>query len=337
MTIKSHCQVVANEVLARDTQVHRVPVLELRSERLQSGSRDVCLWERAAQVNVVENVIVQLFGFDATRVGFGPIKVSLSLKHVCDGVVGHVNGAVREGLDHPLLVPRHLSAQTKQTRTSPLLEPSESKVELVEDILRVWRELGRVVHVLRHLFFPRLLAIAQVPLISHGDHTGLPCATLYILLRFKVDESISLLHHIHLLLRLCDAHFLALVWTDQHATESEASIVCLLLRFVKLHAIFGRFDAQLLRPVLSCLVRGPCFVFAGRYANVDDGHSVKRQHHLVSQSQLLAVLWFSLELCHSDVVIGGVRRHRGHDSRSLTHADTHEGQDVESVVFGARS
>jgi len=49
------------------------------------------------------------------------IQVAFTLQHVGDGVVGHVDGGVGEGLDHPLGIPWQLSAETKQTRACPFL------------------------------------------------------------------------------------------------------------------------------------------------------------------------------------------------------------------------
>ena len=53
-----------------------------------------------------------------------------SLKEVCHGVVGHVDGRVGEALDEPGLVPRHLAAQPEGSAARVLLQPAQRRFKV---------------------------------------------------------------------------------------------------------------------------------------------------------------------------------------------------------------
>jgi len=91
---EGHCQVVLDEVLGRAAQVHWVPVQEGLSQLVQLVLRHLTAGVFLAEEDVAPKIEGEVFGFDSEVSGEG--AVDAALEHVCDGVVGEVDGAVGE-------------------------------------------------------------------------------------------------------------------------------------------------------------------------------------------------------------------------------------------------
>jgi hypothetical protein len=79
---------------------------------------------------------------------------------VRDGVVGHVDGGVGEGLDEVLLVPRQAAAQPKRARARPLVQPAQGVLERMAGLVTEEVHAGKTP---LHLGPPLRLAIGEVP------------------------------------------------------------------------------------------------------------------------------------------------------------------------------
>mmetsp|Transcript_34883 Transcript_34883/g.80805 ORF Transcript_34883/g.80805 Transcript_34883/m.80805 type:complete len:627 (+) Transcript_34883:1067-2947(+) len=339
VVVEGHSEVVANEVLAAHTKVHRVPVLELSLELIEDRRRDIGREVKiAAHENVIENLVVQLLRGHSARRGIVTTKVIRALEEGSDGVVGHVDRGITQRLNYPLVIPRKLSSEPKETRARPLLQPAKGLVELVEDLLRVRRKGVGVVHVISDPVLPLLVAILQVPLVRHSHHTLLARTALNELLRLEVDQSSTLINHVLLLLGFGDRDLLALVRPHKHLTEAETSVVSFLLRFVKILTVSRVLNLELLRPVLGAPVAAPgLLAVLGRDGDVDDIDDIERLVHLGCDTvSLLVVVGLALNVPEGNEIIRGVRRNRSDHSGTLAHRDRVERERVNRRVWRAR-
>ena len=99
---------ISDKILCRNSQVHGIPVLKLFAESFKlvfSNVTAFLLLVSFTKENVIESTDTQLFGFDSRWSSLGSIHVPLSLQHVSNSVVCHIDCRIRQRLNHELLVP----------------------------------------------------------------------------------------------------------------------------------------------------------------------------------------------------------------------------------------
>mmetsp|Transcript_3059 Transcript_3059/g.5791 ORF Transcript_3059/g.5791 Transcript_3059/m.5791 type:complete len:317 (-) Transcript_3059:1164-2114(-) len=310
---------VLNQVLARNTQVKRVPELELLLHLGQLvGGDGAVSWGWLAEEHVVEHRVRHMLRLDGVLAV--PENVAL-LQDVRDGVVRHVDGGVREGLHQELRVPRQARAQPKGAAQRPLLEPAHGDVELAQVLVRVELHLGEA---LLRLGQPLLLPVHQVPLVRQRHHALLARARHHFLLGLAVQARAPVRAELVLEQRLGHLHRLALVFPDEHHSLIEALHVGAVLGLVQLDAVVLALNLHL----LAHRHRGR----VPELRDVDDGNHLKRHHPLVLDPELFAHGGLLLEVLQRHVVVRGVGGDTGHDSGALGHQDGEHGQAVDHFV-----
>ena len=100
-------QVVGHQVLSRDSQVDRVPVLELPPHGLQLLPGDPAFGRqrRVLEEDEIPDFVGHLLRADLESVVAAVASEGVALQEVRDAVVGHVDGRVGQRLDQPTLVP----------------------------------------------------------------------------------------------------------------------------------------------------------------------------------------------------------------------------------------
>mmetsp|Transcript_48565 Transcript_48565/g.77342 ORF Transcript_48565/g.77342 Transcript_48565/m.77342 type:complete len:222 (+) Transcript_48565:1274-1939(+) len=137
MVVQSHRQVVLHEVLARHSEVHWIPKPKFALHLLQYvllylGS----LRKRCIQEDIVEDVVSQILRFDAIWARFLARKIA-TLQYVRNGIVCHIDRAVRQGFDDELLIPWNSGTQSERPAASPLFQPTNSIAEGILETLVV--------------------------------------------------------------------------------------------------------------------------------------------------------------------------------------------------------
>mmetsp|Transcript_18986 Transcript_18986/g.64402 ORF Transcript_18986/g.64402 Transcript_18986/m.64402 type:complete len:699 (-) Transcript_18986:775-2871(-) len=290
VVVQAHGQVVGDEVLGRNAQVHGVPVLELALEHRQLLLRNAAARlgrERPAEEHVVEARVRQLGRFHAQGPRALAHNVALALEEVRDGVVGHVDGGVRERLDDPLVVPRQLRAEAEHARAGPLPEPAQRADKVLERLAAVGVE-PRAADVAQGALAPRLLAVGDVPLVRHGHDALIAAAAHHLGLGLEVRQGRALGDHGRADERLGHLDARALVLPDDHDALVEALEVHLLLGRLELVGVPAAPDLVLLHHELRAAVP-----VAG---DVDDGHHVEGLDHVGGDVVLGAELGLVLEL-----------------------------------------
>lgn len=93
---------IFDEILARTSQVHRVPVHELISQGLQFALVNICL-VFFTQKHEIEEIVIQVFRLDPHGSGFMTLHISLQV--MGNRVISHINGRIRQRFDQILGVP----------------------------------------------------------------------------------------------------------------------------------------------------------------------------------------------------------------------------------------
>mmetsp|Transcript_121739 Transcript_121739/g.289416 ORF Transcript_121739/g.289416 Transcript_121739/m.289416 type:complete len:287 (-) Transcript_121739:586-1446(-) len=285
MVVKCHGQVILDQVLPGDPEVHGVPEPELFAHLVQSLLRDLAvLGVRPVQEDKVPHFIRQIRRLDAGRAALLPIQVALTVQQVGNGVVGHVDGTVRQGLDDELLIPRDLRSQAKGTAARPFLQPPDGVFEGLLDAVVVADEVGAV-QVALDLTTPALRAVLQVPLINGSHHALIARSRNHLLLRLGVDEGLLGLNHDRAELELCLLHWLALERSDRHGAFVEAQLVASVVGLCQLHAVVDGLHPQLLTHVLGG--HGPHLPVD---LHVNDRDQIKALHPLLLHAVVLPLL-----------------------------------------------
>eukprot|EP00968_Pinguiococcus_pyrenoidosus_P009218 scaffold726_cov262-Pinguiococcus_pyrenoidosus.AAC.1 len=322
---QSHCEVVRNQILGRDAQVHRVPVLELRPELLEhlrvGRARLV-----PAEEDVVPDVLRVRLRRHVGRANLLPVQVGFALQQVRDGVVRHVDRAVGQALDDPALIPGEERAQPELPAAGPLAEPPDPVLKLALDGGRVRIE-GVRRDVIHDLLRPFLVVVAQIPLLGERHDALIPRARHDLGLRLPVGESRPGCDHIRPDASLDVLHRIVGVGPDQQDAIRKALQIDLVLRGGKLFAVIRALDAELLAHR-----HGRHVAIAG---DLDDRDHLE-VHHVRQDVVLLGVVGLVLQLLERRVVVGGVGRHRRHNARALPHADRQQRKGVHRVIGGLR-
>ena len=107
MVVEEVGQMVGHQVLSRDSQVDRVPVLELPPHGLQLLPGDPAFGRqrRVLEEDEIPDFVGHLLRADLESVVAAVASEGVALQEVRDAVVGHVDGRVGQRLDQPTLVP----------------------------------------------------------------------------------------------------------------------------------------------------------------------------------------------------------------------------------------
>ncbi|GIX60985.1 PTS sugar transporter, putative [Babesia caballi] len=306
---ETHGQVVEDEVLAGGAEVDGVPVGEVAAHggELVANRGVQAVGRRVAEVeDVVEDLRSQLVRLEVEGAGGGAEDVALEV--VGDGVVGHVDGAVRKALDQGVLVllyvlPGQDGAQTVGAAAGPVVEPADHVLDLVEGGLRVAGEPRGVADVPEDALLPGFVAELGVPLVAEGHDADVAGASHDALRGLVVDEGL-----------LAADHFLA----------NEAALVEDFLAALQLHAVLVGGDLLLLAEEL-----GGAGAEAG---DLDYGNGVEAAVDGVDVVLFFVVGGLLVDLEEGDVVVGRVAGHARDDASALLHRDGGHGQDVDAWV-----
>ena len=177
-------------------------------------------------------------------------------------------------------------------------------------------------------FLPRILSIAEEPLVAKSNDAGLTGTSCHFLLRFIVRHCITIVVHLLSDDWLSIFNSLASGDTNFHDTLVEAFLVAFVFGLFKLDSVFVRLNLHFFNSVLGAKVTHAW--------DVDEGNWVEALNPLELNTHDLAETFFLLQIDKHGVVVGGVRGDRGHDGCALSHADSGQGQHVDEVVGGQR-
>ena len=130
VVVQGHGQVIGDQILGADPQVHGIPVPELGSHLVERVGGNVAL---LGQWSIAENVIEDFFGkiggIDlARRLVLVAGQIVSALQRIGDGVVGHVDGTVRQAFNDPDRIPREERSKSKHSCAGPFLQPPDGVV-----------------------------------------------------------------------------------------------------------------------------------------------------------------------------------------------------------------
>mmetsp|Transcript_3412 Transcript_3412/g.5765 ORF Transcript_3412/g.5765 Transcript_3412/m.5765 type:complete len:309 (+) Transcript_3412:1259-2185(+) len=307
---------VPDQVLARHPQVEGVPVLELPPHRVQLLLRHfAALLVVSPLEDVLPAAVAHVLSLDADGSHLRAVDDS-SLEVVGDGVVGHVDGGVREGLDLELFVPGQSGAQTLRPRAPPLLEPVDDELELVLRLNVVGLEvLGGEVGA--HKLLPVLLTVAHEPLVARGHDALVARSRDNLALRLVVGNGQLLVEEVLLDLGLCLFDRLANGYSHDHLALVEAFEVDLVLGLLQELLVLLGLDFE----VVDQLDGGE----VSELGDFDDGHGLEGDAPAGVHLELLSQVLFGLQVSEGGPVVRRVRGDTGDDSGSLRHRDGRHG------------
>ena len=329
VVVQPEGQVVGDEILAGDTDVEGIEVLELAAHRVESllgdaGLGDQVVGQLGAAEDVVPDLVNHLLSANVALTLLATEEVLV--QPVSDSVVGHVDGRVRKRLDKEVVVPRKLGAETVGTGASPLLEPADDALEgvLGVGVVGVDALAVLVLDVVVENGAPRVLTVVNVPLVHEGNGALITGAGDDLVLGLRVGESITGIDELLADLGLGSLNLLALEVTVVHDTLVEALLVGELLGLEELLGVLGGVDLELLDEVRGKEVRG---------RGLDD------RDDLLVNPLLLDAVEFGLlgELSHHGAIIGRVRGNGGDDTGTLGGEDGVHWEDVDLLVDGEGS
>ena len=329
VVVQPEGQVVGDEILAGDTDVEGVEVLELAAHGVESLLGDAGLGDQVVgQLGAAEDVIPDLVDhLLSANVALALLAAEeILVQPVSDGVVGHVDCRVGKRLDKEVVVPRKLGAETVGTGASPLLEPADDALEGVLGIgvVGVDALAVLVLDIVVENGAPRVFTVVDVPLVHEGDGALITGTGDDLVLGLRVGESVTGVDELLADLGLGGLDLLALEVTVVHDTLVEALLVGKLLGLKELLGILGGVDLELLDEV-----RGEKVGSRG----LDD-----RDDLLVNPLLLDAVeLGLLGELGHHGAIVGGIGGNGGDDTGTLGGEDSVHGEDVNLLVDGERS
>mmetsp|Transcript_128627 Transcript_128627/g.274464 ORF Transcript_128627/g.274464 Transcript_128627/m.274464 type:complete len:412 (+) Transcript_128627:1637-2872(+) len=328
MVVQAHGEVILDEVLPRDSEVHGVPEPELFAHLLQSLCGDLAAFRHGTlKHDEVPYFWRQVPRLDAIATRLRPIQIAL--EKMGHRVVRHVNGAVRQGFYDELLVPGHPSAETERSATGPLLQPTDGIHEGVLDTVIIGAEVGAL-QVLLDLGPPALFAVLQVPLVDARHHTLVPTPGHNLVLWLMVNEGLPGFHHDRPEVQLGLLHRLPLARTIGHGALVEAKLVAHIVRLLELLLVLLGLDVELLAHVLCSHVAHLAIDF-----HIDDGDQLERLDPFRLDTEVLPLA--GLHQVHEGrVVIWGVAGDTGDNACSLVHLDGKQRQHIDGVVLAGR-
>ena len=316
---------VPDQILARHTEVHGVPVVELilqRGELFLSDTYALLGIVGLVEEDEVEGLDGQGVSGDARWAKLTTFK-DTALEEMGNGVVGHVDGRVGQRLNDELLIPRDAGSETSSPGAAPLFEPFEDELELFLGLRVVSLEAIRL-DVLFDLVLPGLLTVAEEPLVTKGNDAAFASTRGNGLLRLVVRHCKAFIDHLLANdgLGLLTAHASAV--SNLHDTLIEGGLVALVFGLINLESILVRRDLHLLDYSLGAKV--------AKAIDIDDWHGFKALNPLDLDAHALTVTDFGLQVAEHGEISRRVPGNGGDDSCSLDHADRGEGQDVDVLV-----
>mmetsp|Transcript_91457 Transcript_91457/g.238312 ORF Transcript_91457/g.238312 Transcript_91457/m.238312 type:complete len:306 (+) Transcript_91457:1831-2748(+) len=241
-------------------------------------------------------------------------------------VVGHVDRAVRQGLDHKLFVPRHSGAESKRTTAGPLFQPVDCFGERFFDSVVVGAEIVAA-DVVLDLLPPLLLAILQVPLVDPCNNALVPAPADDLLFWLRIDESLVCVHHLlaELELGLLDSH--PFERARNHRTFVEAQLVADVVCLEEFLLVLLGLDSKLLAHVL-----GRDRLHLTINLDRDDRNQLEWLNPLSLHTMELPLRWLH-EVHERRVVVWRVAGYAGDDARAFVHLDGEQRQQMRDRIL----
>mmetsp|Transcript_1698 Transcript_1698/g.2814 ORF Transcript_1698/g.2814 Transcript_1698/m.2814 type:complete len:311 (-) Transcript_1698:72-1004(-) len=242
-----------------------------------------------------------------------------------DSIIGHVNRAVRQGLDDPNRVPRQIRSQAKLSRAGPFLQPSNS-ILVPSQSTGVVRIEGITQHMFLDRFRPRFLAISKIPLIGGSDHALIVRTTDDPRFWFIVQAGLPSIDHFLLDDGFDVTDLFALVGPNRHHTHSEALEISLVLGLLQLGLVIEGFDFE-----LSTHENGGCLSVP---FNRNNRHDFKGKNHFICDAVFGAKVGLLLQGLEGHIIVRSITRDRSYDACSLGHANGQQREGVDLFVLG---
>ena len=316
-------EVVLDEVLAGHAQVERVPEVELRAHLVEEVLRELRV---GVELGAEEHGVPDVVGH-SLRVHRG-LRFSVhvpALEQVRDGVVGHVDGGVGEGLDEVLGVPGHAGSQAESAGARPLAEPAEGVLESLSGLVVVG---DHALEALLGALAPGVLAVLEVPLVGERDDALVAGAGHHLLLGLGVDDGAAVGNHDVPNLLLDELHGFALVRAEEHDPIGETLEVGLPLGLLELDLLVLALDLELLAHDGRARV--------AKLGDVNARDNLEGHDPLILDAKLFPKRGLGLEIAEGHEVHGGVGRHGRHHAGTLVHEDGHHGEAVDPLEHRER-
>lgn len=168
MVVKRHGEMVSDEILSRDSQVQRIPVLEVFSKNSQFIFRNSASLVRSIQEDVIPGFTGQVFMRNVQKTSLSTFKITLD--KVSNSVISHIDGRIRKRFNQELGVARKSGTQTEASRDTPFLKPANGFFEGLEDSIMISVEFVRS-DVVKDGVLPFFFTISKIPLINIRNNT----------------------------------------------------------------------------------------------------------------------------------------------------------------------
>jgi len=295
MIVKGHGEMVSDEILGGDSQIQRIPVLEVFSEDSQFIFRNSARLIRSIKEDVVPSVSGQIFMLDSEETSLSTFKITLD--EVSNSVVSHVDGRIRERFDQELGVARKSSTQTEASGDTPFLKPADGFFEGLEDSIVISVEFVRS-DMVEDLVLPFFFTVLEVPLINEGDNALISGSGDNFTFRFVVDQSFIGFDHLVSDQGLDILDLLTSVGANNEDTFIETLIVDEVLSLSQTVLITGTTDLEFFTSL-----QGREFTIAWNFDDFDRGEG---KDPFVLEAELFSESRLVLEILKVDPIVGRV-------------------------------
>jgi len=295
MVVERHGEMVSDEILGRDSQIQRIPVLEVFSEYSQFIFRDSARLVRSIKEDVIPSITSQVFMLNTKKTRLSTFKITLD--EMSNSVVRHVDSGIRERFDQELGVARKSSTQTEASGDTPFLKPADRFFEGLEDGIVISVEVGRS-DVIKDLVLPFFFTVLEVPLIDERDNTLISGSRDDFAFRFVVDQSFVGFDHFVSDQSLDILDLLASMGANKEDTFIETLIVDKFLSLSQFFLITRATDLEFFTSL-----QGRKFTIAW---NFDNFNRRERKNPFILEAELFSESRLVLKIPKIDPIVRGV-------------------------------
>jgi hypothetical protein len=321
MVVERHGEMVSDEILGRDSQVQRIPVLEVFSKNSQFIFGNSAWLIRSIQEDIVPSFTGQIFMRNVQKTSLSTFKITLD--KMSNSVVSHIDGGIRKRFNQELGVARKSGTQTEASRDTPFLKPANGFFEGLEDGIMISVEFIRS-DVIEDGVLPFFLTVSEVPLINIRNNTLISRSGDNFAFRFIIDQGLIGFDHFVSDQSLDVLNLLSSIRTNNKDTFIETLIVDEFLGLSQMFLITRSVNLEFFTSL-----QGRKFTIAWDF---DDFNRRERKNPFVLNVELLSEGRLVLEILKIDPIVRRIRRNGSDYTSTLIHADRKHGPQKDSFI-----
>lgn len=322
--IKSHSQMIFNQIFSWASQIHWIPIKERLSNLIQFILRDFFRSILFSQQYEIPEIWCNILMSDTQNTNLWTVQISL--QQMGKSIECKVNCWIWQWFNQILIVKRQFSTQTEWSWTSPLFEPVNSINQIVMENFTVTFELS--LNIIQYFLLPLLMTIVDIPLITISYNTLFTRSWNDLSSRFVIFKSRTIFDKFTSNEVFSLSNFLTFVVSNNHCSLMESFFIALVFSLIQKYSIILTLNFKIFTNFQCWQITISWYIYNFNWIQIN---------HLLGNSIFLSHWGFFSQIWNGHPIVRWITWYTSNNTSSFVHTDSHHRKGINFLMNSQRS